>query len=139
MEHTKVKLQYRKNPWDEGKYDLRPVDRSPWAYAPIAHVKGDKRVTGGNGEANARRLAACWNALDGVPTEWLENYVAGGAENLLQENAALLTVLRKLVEWNDKYPSHRIYSHHAIIKIAEELDEVCDGARTLLAKHGEEA
>lgn len=39
--------------------------------------------------ANARRLVACWNALEGVPTEWLENYIAGGAKNLLQENAAL--------------------------------------------------
>lgn len=36
-----------------------------------------------------RRMVACWRALDGVPTEWLENYVAGGAENILQENARL--------------------------------------------------
>src|SRR5688500_16492638 len=44
----------------------------------------------------ARRLVACWNALDGVPTEWLENYVAKGAENLMQENAALKVLVAKL-------------------------------------------
>ncbi len=47
-------------------------------------------------EANARRLAACWNALEGVPTEWLENYVANGAKNILQENASLKAEIERL-------------------------------------------
>jgi hypothetical protein len=36
-----------------------------------------------------RRVAACLKALEGVPTEWLETYVSGGAKNVIQENAAL--------------------------------------------------
>jgi hypothetical protein len=41
------------------------------------------RMTPGRGrcaeaEANARRLAACWNAAQGVPTEALENLSASG-------------------------------------------------------------
>ena len=66
MGHTEGKLEYRKNPWDDGKYDLRSIEKGALAYAPLAHVKGDKRVTGGNGEANARRLVACWNEHDGL-------------------------------------------------------------------------
>src|SRR5687768_5968368 len=52
---------------------------------------------------NARRLVACWNALDGVPTEWLENYVAGGVENLLQENAALKAEVERLRKWAETW------------------------------------
>lgn len=44
--------------------------------------------------AMARRLVACWNALDGVPTEWLESYTAGGVSNLLQDKAVLAKALR---------------------------------------------
>lgn len=47
-----------------------------------------------------RRLAACWKALQGVPTEWIENYIASGTENLLQENAKLYTRVNNLEEQN---------------------------------------
>ena len=33
------------------------------------------------GEANARRLVACWNALEGVPTEFLEGGVTAELKN----------------------------------------------------------
>lgn len=37
-------------------------------------------------EANARRIAACWNACDGIPTAWLE----GGAADILEHSIALI-------------------------------------------------
>jgi len=110
MSHTKGKLQYRKNPWDEGKYDLRPDDSTPWAYAPVAHVKGDKRVTGGNGEANARRLAACWNACDGLPQDaldggWTALGLSQHAKQLEDENVALKAEVKRLQEMLENFTS----------------------------------
>jgi len=57
---------------------------------------------------------------------------------LVKERDELLAALRKIVQWNDKYASHRIYSHHRIIEIADELDVICDEARTMIAKYKEE-
>lgn len=37
----------------------------------------------------ARRIAACVNALAGVPTEWIEKFGIDGSENVAQENARL--------------------------------------------------
>ena len=44
---------------------------------------GDKNEN----NANARRLAACWNACDGIPTETLERYYGdqGGIDAALEE------------------------------------------------------
>ena len=96
-------------------------------------------------KANARRLVACWNACDGVSTESLETGELNVSDltdrnvELANERDELLAALRKLVEWSEKYPSDRTYSHHRISEIAGALDVICDGAKTLLAKHEEEA
>jgi len=39
----------------------------------------------GNAEANARRLVACWNACEGLPTAWIE----GGAADILEHAKSL--------------------------------------------------
>lgn len=39
----------------------------------------------GNDEANARRLVACWNACEGLPTAWIE----GGAADILEHAKSL--------------------------------------------------
>lgn len=48
--------------------------------------------------ANARRLVVCWNALEGVPTEWLENYVGAGLKNVIQQNSDLIRKEEELSE-----------------------------------------
>jgi hypothetical protein len=42
-----------------------------------------------NPEANARRLVACWNACEGVPTEMLEEYPAPFTELHAQRDELL--------------------------------------------------
>jgi hypothetical protein len=57
-------------------------------------------------EANARRLVACWKAMIGVPTEWLESFAISNAENEAQENARLVvqnaTLIRALKDISEK-------------------------------------
>jgi hypothetical protein len=69
MTHTKGKLTVR------GDLVCDSSGNSLWDY----HDKSPEE-----NEADTRRLVACWNALDGVPTEWLENYVSGNAMWLKQ-------------------------------------------------------
>jgi uncharacterized protein (DUF1810 family) len=35
-------------------------------------------------EANARRLVACWNACEGIPTDWMEKHAFGSIDATLQ-------------------------------------------------------
>lgn len=49
-------------------------------------------------EANTHRIIACWNALDGVPTEWLEKYVGTGLKNIIQQNTDLIRKEEELTE-----------------------------------------
>ena len=60
-----------------------------------------------------------------MPTEWLENYVAGGAENLLQENAALIKERDELVK---ALRSARDYldEQYPMVDASELLDEEID-------------
>lgn len=46
----------------------------------------------------------------------------------------LVGVVEKFVAWNEKYPSDRVYSHHVIVQIAKELDEINAEAVAVLAK-----
>jgi len=116
MGHTEGKVEYQ--------------ERSD-AYTHIIRGEGYKMIactpqgSSGTEEADARRLVACWNALDGVPTEWLENYVAGGAENLLQENAALIKERDELVK---ALRSARDYldEQYPMVDASELLDEEID-------------
>lgn len=53
-----------------------------------------------DGEANARRIAACWNACDGVETELLEQHPAPFSA-LRAQHDALLKALTDLVANQD--------------------------------------
>lgn len=77
MSHTEGKLKF------DGHYIL-------------TENGGAVGIFGGIDPENPRRMVACWNALDGVPTEWLENYVSGDAKNILQENTALQAEVERL-------------------------------------------
>lgn len=49
---------------------------------------------GDNADANARRLAACWNAFDGMPTEAPEELAEiGGVQGLTNDLSAAMTVI----------------------------------------------
>ena len=60
-----------------------------------------------NPEANARRLAACWNACDGLPTALIEKHgvtrsgIAKGVERLVAQRDDLLEVLQAIVDADD--------------------------------------
>lgn len=57
--HTPGPWAMSPNPWKAGKFDIRSTGKGlSSGYAPLAHVQGDKRETGGDGEANARLIAA---------------------------------------------------------------------------------
>lgn len=43
-----------------------------------------------------------------------------------------LEILKKLVKWGKDYPSSYIYSHEEIIKIAAEIDSICDEAKKVI-------
>jgi len=45
-------------------------------------------------EGDARRLAACWNALDGISTEAIEVDGPGGVARVMAENIVTMQVLR---------------------------------------------
>lgn len=55
------------------------------------------------GQANARRLAACWNLLEAVPTEQIEGSakVTELCKKLLAQRDELLQVLEHALAWND--------------------------------------
>lgn len=59
-------------------------------------------------------------------------------ELALEERVKLLEQgVSDFVEWNEKYPSSRIYSEGSIRKIASELDEICTKSKILLTTKGE--
>ena len=66
-------------PWIGERFDIgiasNAVDDDIEYENPIAEVYAD---THEKAQANARRLAACWNACDGIPTEILESMVNDG-------------------------------------------------------------
>lgn len=135
MTHTKGKLHYQEGA-DEYTHVLR--DETNWivAYAP--------QDSSGKARADARRLVACWNAMQPVSTGWIEKFNRGSVENILCENALLreelnkaLAVLKQLTEWSDRYPSHDIYSHGEIVGIAKEIDDINLRALGVLERHKE--
>ena len=136
MSHTEGKLRYQEES-DVYTHIIRSEQNKYVASCP--------QGSGGTNEADARRIVACWNACAEISTDTLEMHgfrtVLADLQRQIneqwKERDELLATLRKVVEWNDKYPSHRIYSYDRIIQIAQELDTICDEARSLLAKYKE--
>lgn len=53
-------------------------------------------------EANARRLVACWNAFDGVPTSTIESMggvVRGACADLMTQRDELAQAVDRLLSW----------------------------------------
>lgn len=94
-------VEHTKGPWFVSKLErhgelvdcfVSAKDVNGFAYD--AEILGDDEYREESGGierklADARRIVACVNALEGVPTEWLESYTTGNVENVLQENARL--------------------------------------------------
>jgi len=63
--------QHTPTPWNarpiyakDGRFELRSERHQSVGYAPLAYVRGDKRETGGDGEANAQFIVRACNAHD---------------------------------------------------------------------------
>ena len=76
-------------------------------------VKVDARTTTTNREANARRIVACVNALEGIPTAILEmagtglmSEAAVEVGNLTAQRDSLLSALRALYGWQRAEVEH---------------------------------
>ena len=57
---------------------------------------------GQKSEANARRLVACWNACEDLPTAWIEGGAADileHAKSLKSQRDGLLEALKFILKW----------------------------------------
>ena len=78
------------------------------------------------GEEDARRLVACWNTCDGIPTKFIQGGAAGMLEHsksLARERDELVRALRKAL---------------CVGKLKERIDARC-GAEAILAKYPEQS
>jgi hypothetical protein len=66
----------------------------------VAMTTGTEWMDEGEKEANARRLVACWNACDGIPTTDLEQYAA--LDGVEHETVARLRFVGGLVKQRDE-------------------------------------
>lgn len=94
IEHTSTRLTHRAN-GNANSYTLLD-DQGEWFMSML--VNG--RQMEARQQANLRRLAACWNACDGIPTQALEKAADDIAPvfSLLMETAAERDKLRKAME-----------------------------------------
>ena len=97
--HTQGRLKMRQGFDDETK-ELYVPDSSikkPFEPTAIATVEADSA----EGKANARRLVACWNACEGIPTEALKDKaprkLREDRDLLLEQRNELLAALRLMV------------------------------------------
>jgi hypothetical protein len=94
-----------------------------WAGALLIATMYEPRTRHALARANARRLVACWNACEGIPTEDLESkVVVGFMADLKRQRDELVEALfnlRQQCEWVDGTAQLGV----------EEID-------ALLAKHG---
>lgn len=90
--------------YTQGRLSVEPAYRSGfviWGGASAAPVEvvssvdDDGRYGAIKNEANARRLAACWNALEGVSTDHLEKY---GLPDFAQKISDLVEQRDELLE-----------------------------------------
>lgn len=112
----------------------------PWGYdgyTGIGAISSDQfndgyftaEVMGPDKEANARRIVACVNALEGVPPEWLEAFRTGNVKNVLQDLATVTKQRDELLAVLDKAES-------AIRELAVECDgdyELADALASTVA------
>lgn len=133
MNHTEGKVEYQEKS-DAYTHIIRDSKGRMIACTPQGSV--------GKEEADARRLVACWNEHDGLVHDNAQLYqsLQGEMQGRLKaekERDELVKALRKVVDWNDKYPSNRVFSHSAIVRIAKEMDEISNETRAILARYDE--
>lgn len=58
MPHTAGPWEARESYYEDGRYEIRTESCHTIGYAPLAYVKGDKRITNGDGYSNALLIAA---------------------------------------------------------------------------------
>lgn len=79
-------------------------------------------------EQAAEQAREALTAAEGAYDE--EVKACADAEHAAEQAQA---ALQRLVEWSDKWPSHRVYGGEDIKRVAAEIDEVVDIARAALA------
>ena len=97
--HTKCTLRHRTEDGSVGSIDAVELDVN---FAQTMQLRGrakeDPSFHNDERNANARRLVACWNACQDVPTQVLESIGKGYGPTWLQakdERDELLTALKK--------------------------------------------
>lgn len=105
-QHTQGRLEVRNTP--DGPTLIR--ERSDWATGSILEDSRDAHGTISN-EADARRLAACWNACEGMPVEHIEalavvgtmgNLYTHARDQLAAARALLAGILAEAEGWHDE-------------------------------------
>jgi hypothetical protein len=94
--------EHTKGPWGLGNDGLSFFGPAPdeWGIGWLClYSRGNGGLSDDEQRANARRVVACVNLLEGVSTEELEaRALDGTAGGLVIENARLRAVLRRLVD-----------------------------------------
>lgn len=114
-----------------GLADIGLKINSPWVEDAW---EGDAQA-----EANMRRLAACWNACEGLPTEFLEKHgvtrsgIAKGVDDLTRQRDELLAALKKLLPLVEDYQDE---GPHGEGWMSDKLAEAFYGASSLVDKIG---
>ena len=110
-QHTQGRLMVK------GGYSLYAGDDTPVADTCLTNSMP------ANDEANARRLAACWNACDGVPTQALENsdVLAGLSQRIahltIQRDELLAALNASRAQW-----IHSVHASKCLAVIAQAAD-----------------
>jgi hypothetical protein len=55
-------------------------------------------------------------------------------QDLIRQRTDLLGIVQRVVDWNTKYPSHRIYPEYRIREIAAEMDAIAADAQRVIAE-----
>jgi len=94
-EHTKGKLRIDPDDRPDMHWNnhIVSVERPHMTICFMSHDGTQENV---EGEANARRLVACWNACEGIPTENLEP--GGFLEMSRADDAYVRALLAKLTQ-----------------------------------------
>lgn len=107
------------------------ISESGWVIADVDDHTGSQGWEPGWQEANARRLVACWNALQGIPIEDIERADLAGVTGRVGErlaalranNAELLAALEEIVSAFGDNPEQNMALSAAEAAIAKGRDQ----------------
>ncbi len=79
-------MKHTSEPWQFGHFGTESFWIGPnETTVSVAFVPHDCDSARDESRENARRIVACVNALEGVPTDWLESFKIGNVSNVLQD------------------------------------------------------